>query len=217
MAGQQEVTWINNAQAGSGSNWATKTTFPLGTWHHVAIVWNNAAATKVQIYYDATPVTGTTIAVNPSSQPATWYFGKRYEADSTYGWERWQGQIDEYAFWNKALSADEIAWLQTHSIVGLPEPGSSLLATTGLIGLLFFGWRNRQSPRSNDGNGTASVRRQCSPHTPCADRPNEQCVPRAHLSAHGVCGLHYTDVCRPQMVIGYTSSLGRRCVRKLMA
>ena len=174
LAGQQEVTWINNKQAGSGSNWATKTTFPLGTWHHVAIVWNNAAATKVQIYYDATPVTGTTIAVNPSSQPATWYFGKRFMADSGGSWERWQGQIDEYAFWNKALSADEIAWLSTHSIIRLPEPGSLLLAATGLIGLLFFGWRKRQVE-------------QCSPHsvrvrtmscTPCADRPSSnRCAP----------------------------------------
>ena len=98
---RQEVTWINNGLAGNGSDWANSTTFPLNRWHHVAIVWNNAAATKVQIYYDATPVTNSTIAVNPSSQPTTWYFGKRFMTDSGGSWERWQGQIDEYAFWNK--------------------------------------------------------------------------------------------------------------------
>ena len=119
---QVEVTWINNAQAGNGSNWANSTTFPINTWHHVAIVWSNAAATTVQIYYDATPVTGTTIAVNPSSLPATWYFGKRYAEDSTYGWERWQGQIDEYAFWNVGYRPTRLRGCRHIALSDCPSP-----------------------------------------------------------------------------------------------
>ena len=136
-----ELLYINGQSVSCGpGNWATSDSFPKDQWHHIAIVWNNVFDTEVRIYLDGAQVASDgTLKVPITSNPSIWYFGKRY-AD---GPERWQGQIDEYAFWNTALSSDEVLWLSNNSLVGLPEPCSLLLAAIGLIGLLVYGRRKR--------------------------------------------------------------------------
>ena len=144
----QEVTWINGHIEGDViSDWADVSSFPSDTWHHVAIVWNSVNTTEaVRVYFDfdVNPVASAKVLTSAASAPDTWYFGRRYQASGEYGLQRWQGLIDEYAFWDTALSADQIQWLSHNSIIGLPEPGSLLLAAIGLIGLLFYAWRRRK-------------------------------------------------------------------------
>ena len=134
-----EEIYINGHRLDYGqSNWANSGNFSIDQWHHIAITWDNTKLTKVYIYLDGELKTSANNC-GAASEPTVWYFGKRY----VDGPERWRGQIDEYAFWNTALSSDEVAWLSNNSLAGLPEPCSLLLATIGLIGLLVYGRRKR--------------------------------------------------------------------------
>jgi hypothetical protein len=125
------------------SAWINNTNFTANTWHHLAWVWDNAEPTdKVKMYLDGALTHTSSTAVGDAQTPDTFFFGSRLS--SVF---RWQGQMDEIAFWNTPLSASNVTWLSTHSLTGAaatPEPGAMALAITGLIGLLAYAWRKRR-------------------------------------------------------------------------
>jgi hypothetical protein len=137
--GQEEVAWIDGVLASGGTNWANVKTFSRDRWYHIAVVWKSIGDNKsnLEIYCSAfvdSKVYSENVPVSVACIPDHWYFGRRCDLNDANTWERWRGQIDEYAVWNKALQTDEIAWLSANSITGLPEPNPLLLAATGLVG-----------------------------------------------------------------------------------
>lgn len=67
-----------------------------GLWHHVAVTYDNAAATKVRIYIDGVlDISGNfTVAVNTTSTAAV-QLGRRNDGVNFY-----QGEMDEVRIWN---------------------------------------------------------------------------------------------------------------------
>ena len=81
------------------------------TWRHVALVWDNSLpSAKQKIYINGNLIFTSDYTVS-SGNPSLAYLGSRYSQT-----ESWGGWIDEYALWNRALSADEVAWLANNSI-----------------------------------------------------------------------------------------------------
>ena len=88
---------------------------PTGSgWEHIALVRNG---TNVAVYENGVLKSNKTVSA-ADSNPTTWYFGSRYSQN-----EQWKGEIDEYAFWDTALSADNIEWLSQNSLGGSTGPG----------------------------------------------------------------------------------------------
>jgi len=104
------------------SNWnwdnitASGNTINTGTWYHVAFVKSTAGNSGVfKIYLDGNPLTtsptngimaqGSTFG----SEDSTSTIGKTYNATYPYPFD---GKIDEFAFWDSALSATDVAALR---------------------------------------------------------------------------------------------------------
>ncbi len=113
---------------------------PHGIWNHMVITWDESLATdNVNVYitnsngqsvYSNTKVLGAddtgTICVGSSG------------SSSGFG-----GLLDEVAFWNVPLSADNVEWLYENSISTIPEPTTATLAVLAAIGLLITRRRRR--------------------------------------------------------------------------
>ena len=82
---------------------AGRTDIPRWTWQHVVLVRDGAA---VRVYLDGQLEieTRTTAPRPPAADP--FYFGGRSDNDSN-----WEGRLDEIAFFNRALTAAEVARL----------------------------------------------------------------------------------------------------------
>ena len=100
------------------SNWnwdnilASGNTINTGTWYHVAFVKYTAGSTGLFKLY----LNGNLLTTNPTngimyqgstfgSEDSTSTIGKTYDAVAPYPFD---GKIDEFAFWNSALSASDI-------------------------------------------------------------------------------------------------------------
>ncbi|NQT53190.1 PEP-CTERM sorting domain-containing protein, partial [bacterium] len=84
-------------------------------WTHVAITWDTTLATdKQKIYQNGVLFDTRNVAIGARS-PAHVYLGSRLSKN-----EGWGGKIDEYALWNKTLSADEIEWLAQNPLSKIP-------------------------------------------------------------------------------------------------
>ncbi|MBN1396119.1 MAG: hypothetical protein JW959_13940 [Pirellulales bacterium] len=116
--------------------------FPsANVWHHYVIAWDNLQSTKLRVYCDNVLKYSSTTAVNEATTPDHLFFGS-YFGESTIG--VWMGQIDEYGFWDSALSTDNVAWLSGHSLSEIiPEPSTLALLPICLMGLLAYAWRKR--------------------------------------------------------------------------
>jgi len=86
-----------------------------GTWHHVAITWDNALPTDKQKVYKDGALVGSFNTTIGARNPAHVFLGSRFSTN-----EAWNGNLDEYAIWNRALSGDEVAWLAVHSLREIP-------------------------------------------------------------------------------------------------
>jgi alpha-tubulin suppressor-like RCC1 family protein len=96
-----------------GDTWtATGVAFPLGGWHHVAVV---KSSTNTLLYLDGTNrlARGSAI-VNPAASGLR--FGRQYGYATT---EYWAGSLDDVRVWSRALSAAEIQTNRTSMPTGM--------------------------------------------------------------------------------------------------
>ena len=100
----------NNSNVNTTVAWGGNTEIASRTWHHVVLVRKGRS---VAAYVDGKPnsefvIDGQTSAnesrIEPKSPKPTLFVGGRGDANS-----RFEGKIDEVAFYDRALSADEIA------------------------------------------------------------------------------------------------------------
>jgi len=100
-----------------------------GQWQQLIWTWENGVG--LRLYIDgvldvptATTFTGVNGAL--SDQP------RFIIADGAKG--LWQGNIDELMIWNDSLEQEEVDWMaSTTGALMVPEPGSGLLVTSGLL------------------------------------------------------------------------------------
>ena len=94
-----------------GDTWGgTGVAFPLGGWHHVAVV---KSSTNTFLYLDGTNrlARGSAIA-NPAASVLR--FGQQYGS----GGEYWPGSLGDVRIWSKALSAAEVSASRSNSLSG---------------------------------------------------------------------------------------------------
>ena len=143
--GPLELAWVNGTSTIDSTDWATTATFPSLQWHNVVLTWDNSQSSNKEIMYlDGVPVATANVTVTSSSSPTLWHFGTRF-ATSGSDWNALDGEISEYAFWNTALSADNVTWLGAsggHSLtlLAVPEPSTLFLLALGALALW---WRRR--------------------------------------------------------------------------
>ena len=127
------ATWVTSGGDLSCSNWsynnviASGNTINTGTWYHVAFVKSTAGSAGLFKLY----LNGNLLTTNPTngrmfqgstfgSENSTSTIGKTYNANNPYPFN---GKIDEFAFWNSALSATDISTLRGGASAGtLGEP-----------------------------------------------------------------------------------------------
>ena len=88
--------------------WQKNNFFTLGSWQHVAFVFdgNQASANRWKIYKDGVLVTPDTVSAMSASIAAL--AGQMLLGAWSGGGYNYNGQMDDARFWNRALCADEI-------------------------------------------------------------------------------------------------------------
>jgi len=114
----------------------------LNTWNHVAGVYNPSGAPQMQIFKNgvADATTSANAGQEPVAPPTDGTTSLHIGAD--YGSNAWEGQIDEVRIYNKALTVDEIAILNT-----MVQPAVTLQTATGGNSQNVLTW----TAASNDG------------------------------------------------------------------
>jgi hypothetical protein len=136
--GPNSSVWVGNYV-----NLETAVGAPPTGWYHMAWVYhgggandelyiNGQLATSAWHAWSAWPGTALKDMAGPAAIGA-------YGGDGSHALH---GEIDDFRIYNTALSASEIATLATP--VNTPEPGTFVLAGTGLLGLLADAWRKRK-------------------------------------------------------------------------
>ena len=94
-----------------GDTWAsTGVAFPVGGWHHFAVVKSSA---KTIFYLDGTNRLELASAIaNPAATDL--HLGRQYGSLGEY----WPGMLDEVRIWNRALDQAEIQTIKTQSLSG---------------------------------------------------------------------------------------------------
>jgi hypothetical protein len=82
---------------------AGRTEIPRWQWQHVALVRDGR---QVRVYLNGELELETNVASRMAAAPAQFFFGGRSDNDSN-----WEGRLDEIAFFDRALSAKEVARL----------------------------------------------------------------------------------------------------------
>ena len=102
-------------------------------WHHIVVVRNGDTSLNGNVYVDGVDVL---LADNQADgwghSDETARIGARH-GTSNPGWGGFEGELDEFVYWDRALSSGEVAGLYAAATV--PEPSSVVLAILGLISL----------------------------------------------------------------------------------
>ena len=99
----------NNIRLGDG--WTTGVPFPIGGWHHLAVVKTSG---NTLLYLDGTNrLTKGSAIPNPASSTGL-RLGRQYGS----GGEYWSGSLGDVRIWGKALSAAEVFDSRTNRLTG---------------------------------------------------------------------------------------------------
>lgn len=117
---------------------------PDDTWNHVVVTWDESLANdnvKVYVTNDA--------GQNVYSMTKT--IGEGATGNILLGYPGWgscgfKGLIDELAFWDVPLTAENVEWLSKRSVSTIPEPATAMLVVWGVLCLL-SGRRRRETVR----------------------------------------------------------------------
>ncbi len=136
-ANENSVGYGLNGVLGTGSF----PTPPHGIWNHLVVTWDESL-------YDAGQNNVKVYVTNSNGQNV---YSARKElgvtntgiiriggTGSTSGFE---GLLDEVAFWNAPLSAENVEWLYENSMSKIPEPATATLAVLSVLALLVAGRR----------------------------------------------------------------------------
>lgn len=138
------TTFYVSAPGGAGGGYLY-TSLSANTWYNYVVTWDNAAVGGIgciQQYLNGSRIAcGTGVLFNDTGTTTAWHFGSHYKSLAP-----WNGLIDEFGFWNTALSDSEVGWVATHSLasIGVPEPTSSVLLASCVLGLVCYAWRKRK-------------------------------------------------------------------------
>lgn len=95
--------------SGNKTEFNTANTFSTGQWYHLAFIIKNGASDSADIYVNGVLQTGSTVATAAgtinSTGTADFYLSGRAVGGGQFGWDGW---IDEFGVWNKALSIGEV-------------------------------------------------------------------------------------------------------------
>lgn len=128
--------WATGSNAGLGIDGKGVGTFPRppnDTWNHFVVTWDAALATNNVTVYVTNSLGQNTYSftqTNDGGHTSTIWMGYPGWGDCGF-----KGRIDELAFWNVALTADNVEWLYRNSMASIPEPATFLLAALGAVGL----------------------------------------------------------------------------------
>jgi len=124
-AGQSIGVYLNNSGLGTAGSTLVPDT---GDWTHVALVWDNSLpAAKQKLYRDGELLHTWNVATTPRN-PAEFFLGSRYSLN-----EGWDGNIDEFGVWDKALSPSEVLWLARNSVTSIPPAAPAAPTTAWLL------------------------------------------------------------------------------------
>jgi subtilisin len=99
--------------------------FPLNEWHHLAFVMKPGASNS-KVYMDGLLLASGSITYNPQFSSAPVFIGG-FGPSSPYGVQGWNGMLDEFRVYNRALTDSEIAQLAL--LPPTPASPPTLLAT----------------------------------------------------------------------------------------
>ena len=126
-----------------------------GRWAHVAVVWNiNGDALT---YYDGFLVDQRSISPgNGDISAAGTKLNLGQDGTGAYGDGEWDGLLDDVAFWNRALTADEVLALYGTGLRGFsflsPPPPQPTLGYTLADGQLTLTWQGEGFALEENGN-----------------------------------------------------------------
>lgn len=118
--------WTGDSVGGWNS---TATAFAIGTWQHLALVYDAGTSTK-RLYLDGTQIGITAVAYSPNGpQNEPLWIGAGADAGTSF---YWPGLIDEVALFRVALTPEEILTVMNEgvaSFIGTPPPAGSFAIT----------------------------------------------------------------------------------------
>jgi hypothetical protein len=118
--------------AGWGGEETVGATVNDNQWHNVVVVRNGATPGDGKIYVDGVDTAMQAVNDGYGHSNETARIGARH-GTSNPGWGGFEGELDEFVYWDRALSSGEVAGLYAAATV--PEPSSVVLAMLGLISL----------------------------------------------------------------------------------
>ncbi|MBU1700600.1 MAG: T9SS type A sorting domain-containing protein [Candidatus Eisenbacteria bacterium] len=115
--GDYAEVWTQHEGAGSGSSeFEFEDAWPSG-WHNIIVTCQESGGqAHLEVYYDGKNLGSFTDAWPPAITGGLIIGGHRDGIG-----RNWDGWIDDVAFWDRVLTEDEIATLQSHSVLG-PYP-----------------------------------------------------------------------------------------------
>ncbi len=110
MDAYSELAVVTSSASGSTANLRTEG-LVVGddAWHHVVVVRNGDNAEDAQIYVDGFDVSATLTGTGDSygDSDVTARIASRH-GWTNVGWGSYTGSLDEFAYWNRALSATDV-------------------------------------------------------------------------------------------------------------
>jgi hypothetical protein len=120
--------------AGGGdvtTNFAAPGGIANGSWHHVAVTYDSAAATPLQVYFDGSVIFtngNTNGLVTSNGSPLTLAIARPVDE----AWGDFEGALDDVGIWTRGLSNDEVSSLYADGNGAVPLTLSTATATINI-------------------------------------------------------------------------------------